>query len=138
MLKTKKGFTLVELLAVIVILAIILAIAVPGISNMMDNSKKSAFEADAKMIITGLEYQNLEASLGQASEVVVGVLNNTALTNLGANPANYTTVKVVALSPLEICVETPSNSKFGAQKALVTKTTVNHSVAGTCATYTKP
>ena len=138
MLKTKKGFTLVELLAVIVILAIILAIAVPGISNMMDNSKKSAFEADAKMIITGLEYQNLEASLGQATAVTIKDLNADELKKLGANPANYEIVSVVALSPMKLCIETPSNSKFGAQKALVTKTTVNHSVAGTCATYTKP
>lgn len=35
----KKGFTLVELLAVIVILAVILAIAVPGISNMTKSAK---------------------------------------------------------------------------------------------------
>ena len=42
-LKSKYGFTLVELLAVIVILAVILAIAVPGISIMIDNSKKSSF-----------------------------------------------------------------------------------------------
>ena len=42
----KKGFTLVELLAVIVILAIILAIAIPGISNIIDSSKKGAAEND--------------------------------------------------------------------------------------------
>lgn len=46
----KKGFTLVELLAVIVILAIILAIAIPGISNIIESSKKGAVESDAKMV----------------------------------------------------------------------------------------
>lgn len=35
-----KGFTLVELLAVIVILAIILAIAVPRITSLIENSKR--------------------------------------------------------------------------------------------------
>ena len=40
----KKGFTLVELLAVIVILAIILAIAVPTISSMIDNSRFNTYK----------------------------------------------------------------------------------------------
>ena len=37
-----KGFTLVELLAVIVILAIIAIIAVPIIGNVIENSRKQA------------------------------------------------------------------------------------------------
>ncbi|HHT38100.1 MAG TPA: type II secretion system protein [Mollicutes bacterium] len=56
----KKGFTLVELLAVIVILAVILAIAVPGISNMIDNSKRSAFDSNAKLVLKGIEFKRLE------------------------------------------------------------------------------
>ena len=55
-----NGFTLVELLAVIVILAVILAIAVPGISNMIEISKRSAFEADAKMVLKASELKMLE------------------------------------------------------------------------------
>lgn len=35
--KNEKGLTLVELLAVIVILAIVAAIAIPAISNVIDN-----------------------------------------------------------------------------------------------------
>ena len=38
-MKKKKGFTLVELLAVIVILAVILIIAMPKISDVIKNSK---------------------------------------------------------------------------------------------------
>ena len=59
-LKSKNGFTLVELLAVIVILAVILAIAVPGISNMIESSKKSAFETNAKMVLKAVELKKLE------------------------------------------------------------------------------
>ena len=39
-MKNNKGFTLVELLTVIVILAIILAIAVPGISKILEGQRK--------------------------------------------------------------------------------------------------
>jgi len=40
----KKGFTLVELLAVIVILAIIALIAVPITLNVLEDSKKSSIK----------------------------------------------------------------------------------------------
>ena len=51
----KKGFTLVELLAVIVILAIILAIAVPTISSILDTAKKSGFENNTKVLLRYLK-----------------------------------------------------------------------------------
>jgi len=41
-LKNQKGLTLVELLAVIVILGVIAAIAVPSIGGIINNTKKSA------------------------------------------------------------------------------------------------
>lgn len=50
-MKNNKGFTLVELLAVIVILAIILAISIPAITKIVDSSKKAAFAESNKMVI---------------------------------------------------------------------------------------
>ena len=49
-LKNQKGLTLVELLAVIVILGIIAAIAVPAIANIIDNSRKDAHYANAESL----------------------------------------------------------------------------------------
>lgn len=46
-LKNEKGLTLVELLAVIVILGIIAAIAVPSIGSIIENSRIKAAKADA-------------------------------------------------------------------------------------------
>jgi type IV pilus assembly protein PilA len=46
LLKNRKGVTLVELLAVLVILGIIAAIAIPTIGNLIDNSRQRAAEAE--------------------------------------------------------------------------------------------
>lgn len=59
-MKRKKGFTLVELLAVIVILAVILVIAVPRITDVINNSKKASFESSAKTIISQAEKKKME------------------------------------------------------------------------------
>ena len=55
-----KGFTLVELLAVIVILAIILVIAVPKITDTIKNSKIASFENSAKTIAAQAEKKKME------------------------------------------------------------------------------
>ncbi len=46
----KKGFTLVELLAVIVVLAIILAIAIPSVLFIISNSRMNAFKNNGDML----------------------------------------------------------------------------------------
>ncbi|WNF21887.1 type II secretion system protein [Mesobacillus jeotgali] len=50
-MKDQRGLTLVELLAVIVILGIIAAIAVPSIGNVIQKSKVDAVKADALNVL---------------------------------------------------------------------------------------
>jgi prepilin-type N-terminal cleavage/methylation domain-containing protein len=85
-----KGFTLVELLAVIVILAVILAIAIPSISSMINNASRNALESSAKLVLKGIELKRLEDSNFKPSDVnettVEGMLN--------IDDSNYQTLTV--------------------------------------------
>ncbi len=47
----KKGFTLVELLAVIVVLAILVLLAMPRVTSMMEKSRVNSFAVEANEIL---------------------------------------------------------------------------------------
>jgi len=54
-MKSNKGFTLVELLAVIVILAIVALVATPVILNIIESSTNKAKDSSARLVIKSVE-----------------------------------------------------------------------------------
>lgn len=51
----KKGFTLVELLGVIVILSIIMLLAIPNVTSVLEKTKREQYLTDAKKLVTQVE-----------------------------------------------------------------------------------
>ena len=65
MKKTNKGFTLVELLAVIVILAIIMIIAIPAVLQTMKSARQKTFREYVTKVYTAAQNSYLsESTLG--------------------------------------------------------------------------
>ena len=66
----KNGFTLVELLAVIVILAVILVIAVPQINNVIKETRKNSLGSTAKLIAAKAEEKEVENDALERNESI--------------------------------------------------------------------
>lgn len=72
----EKGFTLVELLAVIVILGIIVAIAIPAIGSVIRNAKSDASDAEITMIVDAARLYEVEEGVLPEAGVSVETLIN--------------------------------------------------------------
>ena len=123
-MKKKNGFTLVELLAVIVILAIILVIAVPKITDTIKNSKIASFESSAKTIAAQAEKKKMEKEIledtGSINCSDVVKLNDTDYGNCSisfdGNTAKVTLVGKGKFEGLSVINGTKENATAGEVK----------------------
>ena len=117
----KKGFTLVELLAVIVILSVILTIAVPAVKKTVDSAKKKTAENDAIMI-KGIAEKYYAANLDSDEELTGVDLTSNTLSYSGEKPSKgylYFTEDGIAYGKMYLngyCIEIPSSGETTSTK----------------------
>lgn len=67
----KKGFTLMEMLIVVAIIAILIAIAIPTFSGALDKSKRSADEANIRAAYAEAMVEYMSEGEGEATTAVL-------------------------------------------------------------------
>ena len=102
----KKGFTLVELLGVMVLLSVLMMIAIPGISNLVKKNKDKVYVQDAKKLISLAEYkvkssQNKYIKKPKTNECIILTLGYLNDGTLDTTPNNDEYLKDAAMGYLK-------------------------------------
>lgn len=98
-LKNKKGVTLVELLAVIVILGIIAAIAVPAIGGLIDRQRANAAQRSYEGVIAAAELYATENALAEDATFTLAQVITAGF--LSSNPFTDAPVVVFEVGPAQ-------------------------------------
>ena len=84
----EEGFTLVELLAVIVILGIIVAIAIPAIGNVINKAETGATEAEKELVVDAARLYVITDLDGKIEGITEGKIKVSTLREAGYLESN--------------------------------------------------
>ncbi len=120
----RKGFTLVELLAVIIILAIVVGITIPAILTTTANARDKAFQTSADSFADWLDRQYQASQIGDDTIAKVdGVFSSNCSvdesTGNGSCTVNATLLTAGGLKATNFSADS-SNVSFSAGRACVT------------------
>lgn len=102
-MKNRKGFTLVELLAVVVILGLMMGIAIPNIMGIIKRQKQSTYLEDAKKMVSRAEYMLRSTTKiekpknNQCVAMTLGYLDNGEFNNPPYGGAYFSTLSYVVV-----------------------------------------
>ena len=88
-MKNNKGFTLIELIAVVVILAVLMMLAVPNVVATINKNKKEAFLEDAKKFKAAVEAKlvsDTSIKLPNSDSVIVFTLDKVGKAEIEESP----------------------------------------------------
>ena len=83
--RKKKGFTLVELMVVIIILAVLTAIAIPSYMALRNRARVAAAQSEMKNIATALELHSADEDAYPLTAVYPGALEPDYMTEVPVN-----------------------------------------------------
>ena len=124
----KRGFTLVELLAVIVVIGVILVIVVPRVLKNIDEEKKSTFISSAKALIRKVEYDYMDKEDFDYVALKTFNINDISMSNYDINNSTikkkdgYIYIKLIGKEEFEgyKCIGTINNLNCREKKACTT------------------
>ena len=106
-LKNKKGFTLVELLAVIVVLAIIMVIATQQVGKSINNARANSFVESYQMIV-----KQANLFISQDDAVTCGGTDETTCLSYYNLSDDYDLSVTTGTSGYDIVLKPSSDTKF--------------------------
>ncbi|MGL4624368.1 MAG: type II secretion system protein [Culicoidibacterales bacterium] len=128
-IKNQKGITLVELLAVMVIVGIIAAISIPAIGNLIENTRKDAYISTGKNLQEAARLvasQNADKCSTTCTVVFAGTVTSPEIdgkANIENIDPEYTTANVVVKnSNGTVTYETTLTGKADSDKTYKLKT----------------
>ncbi len=115
-LKDKKGFTLIELIVVLAILVVLMAIALPTFSGLIDDSKQKTADANARTVYTAAKAyitMNSTEPVSDTDSIYADAIKKGIDDYLGEGFDDVTITSILYKTDGTITVEVSSENKKG-------------------------